>query len=283
MLRFLLAFEVVTLGAVDVTILAKQGISSLSSGAISPHMVLGGATGVALVYVFTCFLGFEGTAIYSEEARQPLCGISRATYWLTVIVWLTAHYVSSAWSDLLSVLVTSVFAGVLASQNATARYFFALARDGALPKPPSHVDARHGTPATVIALYGLIVTGGVAVFGLTGLDPLLTLSTSMAGIGTIGLVTLLSVASVAIAAYFFRSGDRRLSVTVVPIVAAVLLGICMVAGGTKYSALTGIHSTVINSLLWLYIPVAVTGVVVALRLKSRDPRRYADLGSSRVD
>lgn len=317
LLLAVLSLEVVAIGGLDLAVVVHRGFGAFSIDAVSPSHVFSGSVGIAAVYAFSCFLGFEGTAIYSEEARQPLRTIPRATYSVVAIVglfygfsaWavlagagfggavardaedpgnfvfgLSDQYVSTLWSDGLSVLVvTSMFAGLLSFQNAGARYLFALSRDGVLPQVLARTDAKRGTPAPAIVLFGGAVAAVLGAFALGGLDPLLQLATSMAGLGTVGLIALLTVASVSIAVFFTRRGDRRPTVTVVPLLAAVLLAACTVAGLMNYDALTGSTSPVINDLAWIYVPVVAAGFAFALYVRTRRPAQYAVLGTTRVD
>lgn len=316
-LLVILTLEIVGISVLDIAILAHQGLHAFSLDAINPHVVFSGSFAVAIIYSFGCFLGFEGTAIYSEEAKQPLRTIPRATYTVIAIVgifyglsaWaliagagfsdavardaqapgqfvfgLSDQYVGSLWSDIISVLVvTSLFAGVLAFQNAGARYFFALSRDGVLARRLAQTDARRGTPTPAILLFGGIVSVAIVLCAVARLDPLLQVSTSMTGLGAIGLVGLLTVASVSIAVFFYRKGVRRITTIVVPLLAALLLAACAVAGLTNFAALTGTDSPLVNNLIWLYVPFVAAGIGVALYVKRHRPDTYAVLGTTRVD
>src|SRR5699024_10968664 len=149
----------------DVAVLVRNGMGSLPAASFSPGEVFGaGAVGVGMIFAFSCYQGFEGTAIYAEEAREPERTIPRATYvaicciglFFILTSWafisgaggdqaaatalkdpgsfaynLSDEFVGTAWTSVLEVLiVTSTFAGVLAFHNAASRYMFALARDG---------------------------------------------------------------------------------------------------------------------------------------------------------
>ena len=129
-----------------------------------------GGAGIALAFAFASFIGFEATAIYGEESRDPKRTVPRATYLavsaITVLFALTSFAIVTGlghaavvdetvkrstvdgtpladparrrlqpWPSstsaagcrpLMSWLVlSSLFAGLLAFQNSAARYFFA--------------------------------------------------------------------------------------------------------------------------------------------------------------
>lgn len=308
--------EVLILLALDVAILIDRGPGAYSFDVFAPTNVLGGVVGVAIIYAFSSYLGFEGTAIYAEEAREPKRSVPRATYAAVAIIgtfyvissWsllaayggdrsvaiagedpggfvfgLTDRFIGSAVTDITNVLtVTSAFAAVLAFHNAAARYFFALSRDGFLPAGLSRTHPRHGSPyvagMTQVAVLVVIVGG----FAIAGLDPLLNLSTAMTGFGGVGLLALLSVTSAAIAVFFWRRGERGGRTTVAPIAATLGLGTATVLALANYPSLTGSDSQLINSLPWLYVPVIAVGLGFALRVRRRAPETYARIGSTPI-
>ncbi|MGP4029896.1 APC family permease [Actinomadura sp. 3N407] len=311
-----LLLEALVIAVLNVAIVAQAGLGAFSLDAISPSHVFSGSPGVAAVYVFTFFLGFEATAIYSEETAHPRRTLPRATYYVIAIIGLfdgvtawcliagagfdqtigliaqepgaftfavTERYVGSVWADVISVLVVvSIFAGLLAFQNAAARYFFALARDGVLPRGLARTYRRAGTPAAGLVLTGLIFGVTCAAYAAAGLDPLLDLGTSLIGLGALGLLAMLTLTSLSVAIFFYRRGQVTVAHVGTPVLATLLLGACTVAAIRNYSALSGSTSSVTNGMPLVFLPVAVIGIGVALRLRGRDRQRYDALGSSRV-
>jgi amino acid transporter len=312
-----LILEVVVLLVLVVAILFQAGISAFSFHVFAPSAIVSGSIGVAVIYALSAFLGFEGTAIYAEETRDPVRTVPRATYGAVAVVGV--FYVLCAWGlaagagvdqvsaaaaadpgnfvftmtdqylgpwavDVLGVLVvSSSFAAVLAFHNAAARYFFALARDGFLPAAMARTHPRWGSPYVAgfaqVAVLALLVFG----FAVAGLDPLLNLSTSLTGFGAVGLESLLTLTSVAIAVFFFKQGRRDLAHVVAPAVAAVALAVATVLSFLNYPSLTGSTSSVINSLPWLHLVTLAVGLGIAFVARRRDPARYARMGSNPVD
>ena len=177
---------------------APEGVSTAT---LAPSALFGPALGLILVFGVAAFMGFEGAAIYGEEAKDPKRTVPRATYAAVAIIGV--FYAFSAWAfsvgigpseivaqsqasgpDLMfifmtehtSVLVadimtllflTSLFASLQSFHNAVARYFFSLGREGVLPAWFSRTS-RAGAPwagsvaQTVIAL---VVVGAFALGG----------------------------------------------------------------------------------------------------------------------
>ncbi|MFW3168767.1 APC family permease [Geodermatophilus sp. CPCC 206100] len=312
-----LLLEVAILLVLVVAILFQAGISAFSLQVFAPSAIASGSIGVAVIYALSSFLGFEGTAIYAEETRDPVRTVPRATYGAVAVVGV--FYVLCAWGlaaatgvdqvaaaagedpgnflfavteqylgtwavDVVGVLVvTSSFAAVLAFHNAAARYFYALARDGFLPAPLARTHPHRGSP--YVAGIAQVVVLSLLVFGFAaaGLDPLLNLATSLTGLGAVGLESLLTLTSVAIVVFFWRQGRRDFGHVVAPAIAAVALGVATVLSFVNYPSLTGSPSPIINSLPWLHLVTVVVGLAVALVVRRRDPARYARMGSTRVD
>lgn len=312
-----LTLEVISLLVLDLAILGDQGPGAFPASSFSPDVVFSGVVGVAIIYAFSSFMGFEGTAIYAEEARDPKRTIPRATYAAVAIVgifyvlttWaliagvgadevvsvagadpggfvfaLSDTYVGGAWTDVLTVLiVTSSFAAVLAFHNAAARYFYALSRDGFLPAPLGRTHPRFASPHVASLVQWTLLVAIVAGFAIAGLDPLTNLSTAMTGFGAVGLMAMLAVTSLAILAFFWKRGERGWAVTVAPIVATAGLAVSTVLALVNYPSLTGSTSSVINNLPWLHLITIALGIGIALRMRARKPAVYAAMGSTRVE
>ncbi|MBL7258586.1 APC family permease [Paractinoplanes lichenicola] len=306
--------EGVAVLVLDVAVLIRQGAGAFTLDSFSPGSVLTtGSLGVALIYGFSCFQGFEGTAIYAEEARDPDRTVPRATYAAVLCVglffvltsWaliaggtveqvaadpgnyaftLSTDFVGQLWTDLLQVLiVTSSFAGVLAFHNAASRYLYALARDGFMPAPLTRTHPRFKSP-TVAGLTSFgVMTLVMLGFAVAGLDPLTNLSTSLTGVGAVGILSLITVTSLAVFVFFVRRKQYGWRFTVAPALATLGVGSATVLALSNYEAITGTTSTVINSLPWVHLVVIAVAVGLGLWARSRQPARYESMGVTRVD
>ena len=275
-LGVLMLLELIALVVTAVAILIDGGPEGLNFWAsFDPAAIvaggLAGSAGIAFAFAFASFIGFEATAIYGEESKDPKTVVPRATYLavvvITVLFGLTAfamvtgmgastvvektvelssvagvpladpaavlfalatQYVGPWMATLMGILVlSSLFAGLLAFQNAASRYLFALGRGGALPQPLSKVNGR-GAPSTA-SLVTSVITGVVlVVFAVFQLDPVLNLFYWFSGLAVIAIVLIEILVSVAIIAYFRRNkGAENIFQTVIaPVLATIglLLG-----------------------------------------------------------
>lgn len=307
-----LSCEMLILLILDVAILGTRGLSAFSLHSFAPSTVFSGAPGVALVYAFFTFVGFEATAIFAEEARDPKRTIPRATFiavsviavFYTLTSWslvagygasavkaaaagnpgnfvfdASSRFVGSVSTHAMHLLIlTSLFAAALALHNATARYMFALGREGLLPRRLGHTHPRFHSPYIASRVQIAIALVVIAGFAIGRANPYLTLGTSMGGLGTLGIVALQAACAIAAVAFFRRRRDRRLWTTVIaPAVGAAGLLVACVLIVHNYSALTG-KTGLINQLPWLLFAAAIGGFAYALWLRATRPTVYAGIG-----
>jgi amino acid transporter len=311
-----LVLELIVVLVLDIAIIAQNGFGSLPSASFKPSEIfVSGVVGVGMIFAFSCYQGFEGTAIYAEEARDPERTIPRATYismaciglFFVLTSWaflasssnapaaaasspgtfafdLSDQFVGTAWTRILEVLiVTSCFAGMLAFHNASSRYMFALGRDGFLPRPLRTLHPTYQSPTvaggTAFAVELVLVVG----FALAGLDPLTNLSASLTGFGAVGLMVLITTTSLAVVVFFVRRGQFGWGYTVAPVLAMIGFGAVTWFALTNFPAITGTDSKVINNLPYLHLVTVVLALVVAFRARSERPEVYRSMGSTLID
>jgi amino acid transporter len=204
---------------------------------------LASTAGIALAFAFASFIGFEATAIYGEEAKDPHRTVPKATYLavitITVIFGFTAFaivtglgastvieqtlelsggladpaavlfavaetYVGAWIVDVMSWLViSSLFAGLLAFQNSAARYFYAMGRAGVLPQRLDHVNGR-GAPAVATVVTSVISLIVIVIFWVRELDPVGNLFFWFSGLAVLAIVFVEILVSLAVIAFFSR-------------------------------------------------------------------------------
>ena len=289
--------------------------SALSAASFSPEaMFAPGMIGV-LAFCFAAFMGFESTALYRPEARDPQRSIPRATYGAVVfmglfyclIVWaiiqaygnegvLSAaaadpaslffvaieQYVGPWASDVMYVLImTSVLASQIAFHNAINRYTFNLARHGLLAAKLAHTHPRFGSPAVAGAVQSILAAVVIAGFAIAGADPYADLLLKVNTPGVVGIITLQALTSFAVVAYFWRrrhTVSARVATTCAAL-AAVLLTAAAIALALHIELLTTAEG-VTNVLLVGIVPVTFGAAALAARvLKARRPAVYAGIGA----
>jgi amino acid transporter len=127
----------------------------------------------------------------------------------------------------MSILVlSSLFAGLLAFQNAASRYFFAMARGGILPKVLATTNHR-GAPGNASILTSVISGAVILVFAVAQLDPFLALFSWFSGLAVLAIVLIEILVCVSIIVFFRRNrgSENAFQTIVAPILA--LLGLVL--------------------------------------------------------
>ncbi|WP_026264784.1 APC family permease [Arthrobacter sp. 135MFCol5.1] len=311
-LTALLGAEVAAVVIFDMGILLQGGSAGLSLSPLNVADIGGGSVGLGLMFAFLGFIGFEATAVFRNEARDPDRTIPRATYiavlgigffyafsaWMVVVGQgantavsaavddptgmvpnLASRFVAPILSDVISVLmVTSFIAAVLAFHNIVNRYALTLGQAGLLPRRLAAVHPRHRAPSYSSLIFSVASAVFVIVGLLTGLDPILQIYTWLSGAATLGIVALMTLTSVAVLV-FFRRFPQPLSAwrTLVAPAGAVLgLGAMLVIIVSNYEQL--VVSTLAATILELImLATFVAGVVIAVVYRVRRPSAYAAL------
>ncbi|NKI98081.1 APC family permease [Novosphingobium sp. SG707] len=312
-----LLLEVGLIAVIDVLILWDHGWSGLDFSSFSPRTVFAPGLGIAVIYAINGCIGFEATAIYQEEAVNRAVTIPRATYGAVLV--LGSFYVLSSWCLVLAVspdkikavagadpghlvarvafhylgqfgrdalnllTITSLFAAALGFFNNISRYFFALSRDGLIPAPLGRVHRLHGSPYLACLLLACLLILIIGFFALAGLDPLLSLATSLSSMGAVGLEILLTTTSLTIPLFFARRGEYSWGKTAAPLAAGLIIAVATWLSLANYPTLTGTTLPVINRLPLLFVAIAALGLGHGVYLRRRRPEVYARVGSSHVE
>lgn len=340
-LGLLMLLELASLLLTAAAVLARgggpQGVDLGASFAPSHIFVggLSGSAGIAFAFAFASFIGFEATAIYGEESRDPKRTVPLATYLavtiITVLFAVTTFAVISAlgaagavdetverstvgdvpladsaqvifsvareyvggWlATAMSWLVlSSLFAGLLAFQNSAARYFFAMGRAGVLPKRLDRVN-RAGAPLAGSIVVSVITGVVIVVFAITGKDPVLNLFYWFSGIAVVAIVLVeVLVCAAVVAFYRRRPGSNPVTTLVCPVLAAVGLILGEYLLMSRFGLLAGTTAEGVDpstqawglsalgyTLVLLPFVVFLVGLVVGtLRRRSQDVSAVADL------
>ncbi|MHA3024068.1 APC family permease [Mycobacterium sp. BMJ-28] len=239
-----LALEIGIVVVLDAVMVTKPSPAGVTFTSFEPAIFTQGTIGIAILFALTGFIGFEATAVFRDEARDPERTIPRATYAAVIIIG--AFYAITVWAFVVAVgpdqvaavaqktlagegnmlldttgdmlgtvgrdivnvlLLSSLFACVLSFHNVIARYQFVLAGKGLLPARLAKVHDHHESPS----FSSLVQTGTaaiiVAVLAILGIDPLVGVFGSMAGVATVGMVLLMLTTSVAVLVFFLRHRD----------------------------------------------------------------------------
>ena len=299
----------------DILVIAQNGAAAFPAESFAPSNVTSGSLGIALMFAFFSFVGFESAALYGEETADPERSIPRATYiavasigvfyvlttWLIIggagasnvvaqaseqkglfVFNLIQQYGGEILYDVSAVLLcTSVLAGLQALHNASSRYLFALGREKVLPSRLGDYHPQHLSPHVASIVVTVIASIVTAIFIIGGWDPYVVMAATLIGVGTLGIIALQATASLAVVTFFWRRGDRDLwRCVIAPMIGFVGLTTAFFMALSHYPVLTGSTDPLINSTPIVLFAVAFAGVVMALQLRRRNPATYAALAQS---
>ena len=257
------------------------------------------------MFAFLAFVGFESTAVFRTEARDPDRTVPRATYAAVLAIgllyaftgWATAlgvgtdqvvsaatedpaslfpsmgtRYIAPYMHDLLQVLlVTSFFACLLSLHNVVARYLWTLGLDGMLPAALGVVNERLRSPSraslTVTCFSAVIVVACVATTSVP-----INIYTWLSGIGTVGIMAMMVLTCLAVVVFFRRTGhDPRIWHTLVaPAIALLSLGAVLYMIVKNLPMLVGGHTAayVIGSIVPLMFAAGVIRAMILRRART---------------
>ena len=177
-------------------------------------------------------------------------------------------------------LLTSLFASILAFHNTITRYLFALGRDRLLPTSLARVDAGSGAPAAAGLCQSIGAAALVVVFGVIGADPYAVVFSWLSAFATIGILAVQLM--VAIAAWrFFREDGRGVGLfrrAAAPVLSGLGLAISLALVCLNLPLLSGSESKGILAFPYIIAAVGVAGALTAFAMGRRRPADYARLG-----
>lgn len=304
-LGVLLVGEVLVVAVLSAVVFAPGGATGLTAAPFEPASVFSGNIGIAIMFAITGFMGFEATAVYRDEAKNPATTIPRATYisvigvgifyaiagYALVVAWgpdaviaesvedpagmlvtTTNDYLGLAGSvTAQALLITSVFAGYLAFHNVAARYMHSMAGHSMLSGRLSAVHVRHGSPHRSSLVMTATTSAVVALCALIGLDPVNQVFAWFSTLSTTGIMILMILTGLAVPVYFRRRAamGNRWATVVAPILGTA--GLLFAAGllFQNFPMLVGGSPALAYSLLAIFPAAGVVGLIVAARIQKR--------------
>lgn len=305
--------EVALIAIFNGAVFLKGGPEGLSTRPFTWEAFQHGSMSLAILLAATCFSGFEATAIFREEARDPGRTVARATYlavatigiiyvvstWALILSFGTdqatfvaqhnaggmfplavEHFVGRWASDSVTVLrALSAFAALLSVQNILSRYIYSLATDSVLPRHLGRVHPRHGSPhvssLTVSAF--MLATLGL----LVSARDVVTLYGQLLGMGGFAVLSLIALTGVAIIAFFARhgrTGESPLRTLVAPALSTIGMVFVLILAIRNFQILTGGSAGEALALQAVLLGLFMAGVVLALLYRRLRPEVYKRIG-----
>lgn len=283
----------------------------------APQHVVVSSMGAVLAFSFAAFMGFESTALYREEAKDPDRAIPRATFaavaflglFYAFMVWVIVQgygpakaqsaanqlagglffdamqrYVGTWAMDVMEILIlTSILASLLAFHNAITRYCYALSRESVIPAYFGRLHPKYLGPYIASFWQSLLAAIVVIAFAVAGLDPLTQLLIWVNTPGIFGILLLQAAVGVSVLVFFWkdRRGHSVWRVVIAPIVGSLLMLVAIYLVISNITLLTGSTPTTdgVNLAIMSVTPLAILlGILVAWRLKKSKPEVYAAVG-----
>ncbi len=116
-LGVLMLLEFAVLIVFDAAVGIHKGASALPLASLAPHNIFSGSIGIALMFAFTSFVGFESGALYGEETANPEKSIPKATYIAVAAVGI--FYFLTTWFAVGSFGVNNTHAAAVAAKAAS--------------------------------------------------------------------------------------------------------------------------------------------------------------------
>ncbi|MGW7436887.1 APC family permease [Streptomyces sp. NPDC054849] len=319
-LGVMLVGEIAVLFAVATAVLlAGGGPDGIPLEPVHPkNAFTGTSAGLGLFFAFWSWVGFESTAMYGEESRDPKRVIPKAT--LISVIGVGLFYIFVSWMTIAGnglsksvelsasagpldlffaptreflgswavdsfqwLLLTGSFACGMAFHQCAARYLYAIGREGFLHPALGRTHARHGSPHTASLVQSSIAVALVGGFWLTGQDPYIHLYTLLAILGTMAILIVQTLCSFAVIGYFRKNHpeDRHWFRTfTAPLLGGIAMSavVVLLVLNMKTAAGLAADSLVFTLIPWIVAAVFLGGLGLGVHLKLRAPERYEVIG-----
>ncbi|MGB9097436.1 APC family permease [Erwinia sp.] len=303
LLGVLMMAEVAIVLLTDVMLLIKK-TGPLNFSSFEPSVFMQGNLGIAFVFTIAAFIGFESTAIYAEECRDPHKTVPRATICALLIItvffcftsWslvqaysfdqivaiaskdpgnfifdITRQYVGQWAVETMSVLlITSLFAAALAFHNNISRYLFSISRDGLIWKELCKTHPTNGTPHNASHLHSVILLLLLAGMGSSNMDPMVHIFAFGSAIATLSIMVLQVGVSAAVIKFFRGPVKHRYSswqIFWAPLLALITMSITVIMMINNLQLLSGSDSKLVQLIPWFIALCAGAGYLMSVKRK----------------
>ena len=264
----------------------NYGEESRDPRRIVPRATMIAVVGVGALYTAACWalVSAYGTGNEAAQAivtgKTTVFGHTQSVDLSNVVLIANTHFTTHFFTDLISYLIiTSSLACAMALNNVCVRYFYALGREGVLPRALGRTHPRHKTPHVAVLLQAVTMAVILVLFWAYDVTPFQV----YAWLGIPALSWLMGVqalCSVSTIVYFRRyyPGTNPLATIVAPALACVglLFGLYLLYHNLEFVA--GGKSRFVDSLPYVGVAVPLLGLAWAYYLRARKPDEYKLLG-----
>lgn len=308
-----LILEIAVVVLVDLFVFAERGLTNMDMQAFHPSTIMSGSPGLGIMFAIYCFIGFEATVIFREEAKDPDRTIPKATYiavlgvglfyilsmWCEVTVigsgnivnYAAAHgestylliaeqYLGTVSKDIILVLlVTSLFACALSLHNIVVRYQYILGKYDVLPKQLAYIHEKHKSPYMSSFVQTVSSITLFIILLILELDPVVNIYAWGATTGTLGYMAILSMTCISVIVFFKRNKNGSFFKTfVAPSLGLIGLLFCLWIAIVNLPSLIGSESSLIAQIILCVLIAAFgLGVAKAKLMQSKKPQLFEQL------
>jgi amino acid transporter len=314
--------EILILTVFDIVVFAQGGQDGIQFGSLNVFNLgspgPGLAAGVGLFLAFWSWVGFEAAPNYAEESKDPVRNVPRATlisviglgigYVITSLAFVSAFapdkLVKAAqdpsgpfflamrtfgthWlATIMEVLIlTGSFACAMAFHNAAMRYFYAMGREGILPRALGRTHPTHRSPyiasitQTGVAVALVLVWAVSAGFGKAFDVAYVRIYTMMAVQGVVWILAIQAVCAVAVIVYHRRHkyDDSVWAVVVCPVIAVLGQAFAIYLLFKNISTLAGTIGYV-DAIAPIAVVAALGALIYAITLRRTNRAKYEVIG-----
>lgn len=316
----MLAEIVVCLGFAFGVIHAGSDTGLAASSPFSPSELSKDGVNIpfAMLFAVSFFMGFEATALFRDEVRDPDKTIPRATYGAIIFIGLMyticayalvvaygdnvqsvatnspatmfslafGKYIDGRFEMIVNVLVlSSAFASALSTHNVLTRYMFNLGTDGVLPRFLSKIHPRHSSPYVSSMAVSIMVLCVLLPFILIGAKPDL-LYGQLSGVGTSGVIILMTVVNISALTWYLRKGRHDgisfSKAFLAPAISSVFFIGLVGLVAYHFELLVGGEPGERIWMLFCLIGVLVAGMTLAQYFKYNRPEVFKRIGRSQA-
>lgn len=310
--------EVLIVVIFNISVISHGGAQGFNADPFTWKAFTSGSVGLALLFAVTVFIGFEATAVFRDEVKEPVKTVPRAAY--LAVLFIGLFYAIAAWmiitafgnnaaveyankspGDMFAVamlryvgqigvdvtrvlLVTSLFASMLSGWNIVARYLYALSKDGVLPGSISLVHPKHNSPYIASILVSILTLILALAFIIIKSDPV-AIYGQVAGVGGFAIMLLMFITGISVLFFFRKSSIKNLSKfksIVAPFLSSLGLLIIIYLAISHFDLLIGGGKLQAVILGCVTFGVFILGCLIAVYNKKKRPNVYRRIGGHEV-
>ena len=193
------------IGFESTAIYGEESVNPKKTVRRATYWAIGIIAGLFTIVTFAMMSGMGSSEVVNQILERSTVDGTPLVDPAAVLFSLATEFVGPWMAQLMGWLVlTSLFAGLLAFQNATSRYFFAMGRGGVLPARFAKTN-RRGAPWMGVTLTSVIAIVVIIIFAIFQLDPVLNLFYWLSSVSVLAIVLVEILVSIAVIVYFLKN------------------------------------------------------------------------------